>query len=475
MKTRTITINPVTRLEGHGKVTIRLNADGELEEARFHVTQFRGFEKFCQGRPFEEMPAITQRICGICPVSHQLASAKACDAILGITIPGPARMLRELLHFGQFIQSHALHFFHLASPDLLLGWDSDPSGRNVAGVATRFPEIALKGIRLRKFGQQIIEALGKRKIHPAFAVPGGVAASLSGADRDALLKGFSEAYGTAAVALDIIKDWTEKNREEVKTFAGFASLYAGLADPEGHPALYEGKMRLVDPERSLIREFDAPDYLRFIGEHVEPWSYMKIPFYRPYGYPDGCYRVGPLARLNAADSMDTPRAEAERRLFRQAYPDEWAGCTLLYHFARLIELLHCLEKADALLNDDRILDHDIRITADVKHPEGVGMIEAPRGTLIHHYTVDACGALEKVNLIVATGHNNIAMNRSIELVARQYIRQGEVREGLLNRVEGAIRCYDPCLSCATHAVGQMALEIRILDHSGGTVQRLSRA
>lgn len=471
---QTITINPISRLEGHGKVTLHLNSNGEVDQARFHITQFRGFEKFCQGRPFEEMPIITQRICGICPVSHQLASAKACDAILGIDIPETAKLLRQLIHMGQFIQSHALHFFHLASPDLLLGWDSDPALRNVKGVVNRFPDLAKKGIRLRKFGQEIIHALGGKKIHPAFAVPGGVINSLLPIHRDALLAGVKEAHETARTALDIIKGWLDKNLDQVKIFANFTSLYAGLVDKNGHPDYYEGRLRIVDSERSIVNEFDPADYLNFIGEQVEPWSYMKFPFYKPLGYPGGSYRVGPLGRLNAASGMGTPQAREEWDHFRKNYGNKMGGGSLLYHYARLIELLNCLEKAQALLTHDKICGNEIRITADPVNEEGVGVIEAPRGTLIHHYGVDSYGVIKQVNLIVATGHNNIAMNRSIELVAKEYIHKGQVREGLLNRVEGAIRCYDPCLSCATHALGQMALKIQIYDFSGELVRELIR-
>jgi len=472
--TRTITINPISRLEGHGKVTIHLNAEGEVDDARFHITQFRGFEKFCEGRPFEEMTIITQRICGICPVSHQLASAKACDAILGVDIPETAKLLRELIHMGQFIQSHALHFFHLASPDLLLGWDADPAIRNVVGVIDRFPEIARKGIRLRKFGQEIINALGGKKIHPAFAVPGGVINSLSTDHRDTLLNGFKEAYETTHIALDIIKNWLDKNLEQVKQFAAFSSLYAGLVDKDGSPDMYDGQMRIVDQDGSIIKEFDPSDYLKFIGEHVEPWSYLKFPFFKPHGYPDGCYRVGPLGRLNAANGMSTPKAKKEWENYRKLYGNTLGGCSLLYHYTRLIELLNCLEKAEKLLKHDNICSNDIRITANPVNEEGVGIIEAPRGTLIHHYWVDGHGIIKKANLIVATGHNNIAMNRSIQLVAKEYIHKGEVKEGFLNRVEGAIRCYDPCLSCSTHALGQMVLKIQIYNFSGELVQELER-
>ena len=471
---RKITINPISRLEGHGKVVIHLDPAGEVQDAHFHVTQFRGFERFCEGRPFEEMPIITQRICGICPVSHQLASAKACDAILNVEIPDTARLLRELLHMGQFIQSHALHFFHLASPDLLLGWDSDPAKRNVVGVVEKFPEIALKGIQLRKFGQEIIKALGGKKVHPAFAVPGGVTNALSVKDRDRLLGGFDEAHGTFEIAFDIIKSWSEKNLEEVKRFANFRSNYAGLMDANGSPNMYEGKMRISDPDRNVLAEFDPGEYLSFIGEHVEPWSYLKFPFYKAQGYPDGGYRVGPLGRLNAANRMSTPKADKAFKAFQKMTENGLSGCTLLYHYTRLIELLNCLERAEALLRDDRICGTEVRITAAPSNAEGVGVIEAPRGTLIHHYWVDTYGAIQKANLIVATGHNNIAMNRSVELVAKEYIHNGEVREGLLNRVEGAIRCYDPCLSCSTHAIGQMALRIEVCNSHGQCLHVMQR-
>ena len=411
---RKITINPVSRLEGHGKVVIHLDENGEVEGAQFHVTQFRGYERFCEGRPFEEMPVITQRICGICPVSHQLASAKACDAILGVEIPETARLLRELEHMGQFIQSHALHFFYLASPDLLLGWDADPATRNVAGVIGAFPDLAGRGIRLRKFGQDIIKALGGKKVHPAFAVPGGVMNSLAEEDRKHLLAGFDEAYETAGIGLDFIREWVEKNLEEVKGFAVYPSNYAGLMDEKGCPDMYEGTFRVAGPEGRVLAEFDPRRYLDFIAEHVEPWSYLKFPFFKPQGYPEGFYRVGPLGRLNAADAMSTPKAASALQAYRTLARDGLEGGTLMYHYARMIELLNCLEKAEALLRDSRARGKDIRITAKASHEEGVGVIEAPRGTLIHHYWVDEHGAIQKVNLIVATGHNNIAMNRSVE-------------------------------------------------------------
>jgi len=474
MTERKITINPISRVEGHGKVTIHLDDQGQVKDARFHVLQFRGFEAFCKGRPYEEMPIITQRICGICPVSHQLASAKACDVILGLEIPKTARLLRELLHMGQFIQSHALHFFYLASPDLLLGWDADPAKRNVVGVIGEFPEAAVKGIRLRKFGQEIIRALGGKRVHPAFSVPGGVTNPLNEKDRDRLLSGFKEAYETCQLGLDLIKSWIEKNMEEVKRFANFDSIYAGLVDANGHVNLYDGRMRMVKADGQGLAEFDPAEYLDYIGEHVEPWSYLKFPFYKPLGWPEGLYRVGPLGRLNAASGLSTPLAAAEYDKFRQTAQNGLKGGSLLYHLTRLIELLYALERAEQILKDSKVCDKEIKMTAPPSRKEGIGVIEAPRGTLIHHYWVDRNGAMEKANLIVATGHNNMAMNRSVELVAKEYINNGRIKEGILNRIEGAIRCYDPCLSCATHALGQMPLKIEVYNPGGELINELRR-
>ncbi|MEW6263817.1 MAG: Ni/Fe hydrogenase subunit alpha [Thermodesulfobacteriota bacterium] len=474
MAPRKITINPISRLEGHGKVTLQLDDQGQVSEARFHVTQFRGFEVFSQGRPYEEMSSITQRICGICPVSHQLASAKASDAILGRPIPETAKLLRELLHMGQYIQSHAMHFFYLAGPDLLLGWDSDPAKRNVVGVIAAFPDAAVKAMRLRKFGQEIIKTLAGKKIHPAFAVAGGVTDPLSEKDRDRLMAGFKEGYETARLALDLCRGWIEKNIEEVKVFGNFRSNYCGLVDSGGRLNLYDGRLRITDPDRKAMAEFDPVSYLDYIAEKVEPWSYMKFPYYKPQGYPDGFYRVGPLARLNVADGVTTPRAAAELSRLRQAAEDGLTGGSLMYHYARLVELVYALEKAEELLKHPGLCSAEVKVTAPPAHREGVGVIEAPRGTLIHHYWVDGKGAMIKANLIVATGHNNVAMNRAVAEVAREYIKNGQVREGILNRVEGAIRCYDPCLSCATHALGRMPLLIQVLDRDGELLDEISR-
>ncbi len=472
--TRKITINPISRLEGHGKVTIHLDSNGDVDHAFFHITQFRGFEHFCLGRPFEEMPVITQRICGICPVSHQLAAAKACDGICGVKIPKTAKMLRELLHLGQFIQSHALHFFYLAGPDLLLGWDADQAIRNVLGIIDADPQLAKKGIALRKFGQEIIEALGGKRIHPVVAVPGGVMNPLTESSRKQLLAKFSEAFSTARTALGLIRNWIDNHSSEVHQFANFTSHYVALTDDRGVLQLYDGQVRICDSDSKLQTQFAPADYRKFIDERTESWSYMKFPYFKPLGYPEGAYRVGPLARLNAVEAMGTPMADAELERFHQLTAEGLSGASLLYHYARMIELLYCLEKAQLHLLDPLICGREIRRTSTPENPEGIGIIEAPRGTLIHHYQVDSHGVLTDINLIVATGHNNIAMNQAVTATAREFIHKGQITEGILNRVEGAIRCYDPCLSCATHALGQMQLLILVLDHWGRPLAKFER-
>ena len=375
---KTITIEPVTRIEGHAKVTIRLDDAGEVEQARFQVNEFRGFEKFCEGRMFYEMPLITERICGICPVSHHLASVKACDAILGVEPPRPARLLRELLHMGQTFQSHSMHFFELAGPDLILGFDADPTVRNVVGLYQADPKLTGKAIALRRFGQQIIERLGERRVHPNFAVPGGVNRALPVADRDALLAEIDTMTGYAQEGLAIMKSWMEHHAREMETFASFPTGYLGMVAEDNALALYDGALRMVDEQLRPVERFDGREYLDFIAEHVEDWSYLKFPYYRKLGWPAGAYRVGPLGRLNAADKISTPLAQAEftrYRALRQGKPVEGS---LYYHYARLIENLYAIERAKELLLDPDILSTDIRATAWPTHREGVGVIEAPR-------------------------------------------------------------------------------------------------
>ena len=472
---RTITIDPVTRIEGHAKVTIRLNDAGAVEAARFHVNEFRGFEKFCEGRLFHEMPQITQRICGICPVSHHLVSVKACDQILGLDPPRPAKLLRELAHMGQVIQSHGMHFFMLGGPDLILGFDSDPALRNVVGVVAANPALAGKAIALRKFGQEIIAHVGDRRIHPTLAVPGGVCKALSSADRDTLRAQIPEMIATFQAGLDVMRAWATAHAQEMSTFAVFDTGYLGMVRPDDNCInLYDGRMRLIDAEGREIVRFDGRKYLEHIAEHVENWSYLKFPYYRPAGFPGGVYRVGPLGRLNVAEHMGTPIAQKAFEEFRSLNDGRPVNGSLYYHWARLVEGLYAVERAAQLLDDPEIISTDIRLTGKVKNHEGVGVLEAPRGTLWHHYWVDENGVIEKLNLIVATGNNNYAMSRGVEEVAKQYVHGPDVSEGALNRIEAAIRAYDPCLSCSTHALGQMPMQVQIQDPSGRVLSTTTR-
>ena len=470
-----ITIEPVTRIEGHAKITIRLKDDGSVDHAYLHVNEFRGFEKFCEGRMVFEMPTITPRICGICPVSHHLASAKAGDVIMGSPPPRPASLLRELMHMGQIIQSHGMHFFELAGPDLLLGFDADPAIRNVIGIIQANPAVAVKAVQLRKYGQEIIRILGGRRIHPVFAVPGGVNKALTQESRETILAGVADAKATTLLGIQIMQDWASKNMDVINEFAVLTSGYMGLVTPDDGLELYDGQIRLVDSKGDQLEKFDVANYLDYINEHVENWSYLKFPYYKKMGYPEGVYRVGPLGRLNAVKKLDTPLAQEEWLKYR-AQNEDGAPVepTLMYHYARLIETLFAIEKVEVLLDDPDILSKDVLNTRHHPVREGVGVIEAPRGTLIHHYIANENQQLEKVNLIVSTGHNNWAMSEAVDSVAKTYIKGPEIHEGLLNRVEAAVRAHDPCLSCSTHAVGQMPILIDIVDANDKTVKQLRR-
>lgn len=469
---RKITIEPVTRIEGHGKVTIQLDDKGNPELARLHVTQVRGFEKFCEGRLIWEMPIITPRICGICPVSHHLAASKAGDMILGVKLTPTAEMLRRLLHLSQYVQSHALHFFYLASPDLLFGMESDPATRNIVGVIAAMPELAKKGVRIRSFGQKIIEYMGGKRVHPDAAIPGGMTRALEVTERDEILKGIDGIIADCQDAVNLIKNYAGEHVQEFNEFADFPTNYLGLVDSRGNVDYYDGKLRLKDSKGFVLENFEPQNYLNFIEEKVEDWSYLKFPYYKRFGYPQGSYRVGPLARLNVADGMSTPAANKEFAIFKKLAKSGLTQGSLYYHYARMIEMLNAAEGIKELVSNDEILGKDIWTTSSVMKEEGVGVIEAPRGVLIHHYFVEPSGRIRKANLIVATGHNNWAMNHAIFNVARQYIKDGKVTEGILNRVEVAIRCYDPCLSCSTHALGKMPLVIEINDADGQTRQVL---
>lgn len=474
MVTQKITIEPVTRIEGHAKVTVHMKDDGSVEHAYFHVNEFRGFEKFCEGRLVTEMQQITPRICGICPVSHHLAAAKAGDIVLGCPPPRPASLLRELMHMGQIIQSHGMHFFELAGPDLLLGFDADPAIRNVVGLIQADPDLTVKAVQLRKFGQAIISELGERSIHPTFAIPGGVNRTLSAEGRDRILALLDAQIATTQIGIKIVKDWMEANAETVQKFAVFPTGYLGLTTPDNGLELYNGDLRLIGHKGEPLETFSAQNYLDYIAEHVEPWSYLKFPYYKKLGFPEGVYRVGPLGRINLAEKISTPLANEELKLFKGINNGAPVENTLAYHYARMIEALFACERVRDLLDDPDILSNDILNTRQEVTGHGVGIIEAPRGTLIHDYYSDDLGRLQKVNLIVSTGHNNYAMSKAVDMVAKEYVHGPEVKEGMLNRVEHAIRAHDPCLSCSTHAVGQMPIEISIYDSEGTLTQTLKR-
>ena len=475
MVAQKITIEPVTRIEGHAKITIHMKDDNQsVDHAYLHVNEFRGFEKFCEGRMIFEMPLITPRICGICPVSHHLAAAKAGDAVLGAPPPRPASLLRELMHMGQIIQSHGMHFFELAGPDLLLGFDADPAIRNVVGLVQQSPEITVKAVQLRKFGQEIIRILGGRRIHPVFAVPGGVNKALSNTDREIMLSGIDQALETTQLGISIIKDWAEKNMEDIQKFAVFPTGYFGLITEDNGLELYEGNLRMVGRDGGELERFPASDYLDYISEHVENWSYLKFPYYKKLGWPDGVYRVGPLGRLNIIDKIDTPLANEEFKKYKQINNGKPIENTLYYHYSRLIETLFAVERAKILLDDPDLLSNDILNTRHDFKGEGVGVIEAPRGTLLHHYWANENGQIKKLNLIVSTGHNNYAMSKAVDMVAKTYVKGPDIHEGLLNRVEAAVRAHDPCLSCSTHAIGQMPMIVDVVDVEGKIIKTLKR-
>jgi NAD-reducing hydrogenase large subunit len=471
---QTITIDPVTRLEGHGKITIQLNDQGQVEDAHFHVTQVRGFERFSEGRPFYEMPSLMARICGICPVSHLIASARACEAIMSVRIPYTAAQLRRMLNLAQMVQSHALSFFYLSSPDLLLGMESDPKMRNIFGVVGAKPELGRAGIGLRRFGQHIIELLGNKRIHPGWVVPGGVTEPLAPAKRDEILAMIPEAYANIALALTAYKQIADTFKSEIEVYANFPSNYMSLVNEDDSIEFTVGALRMIDAKGDIIEDGILADHFpEVIGEAVEPYSYTKFAYYKPLGYPNGSYRVGPLARLNIAKSMGTPLADKELAEFKQLASGPVAA-SFHYHYARLIEVLYGIEKIEQILADPQILDSHVRATAGVNRLEGAGQAEAPRGTLHHHYKVDEDGKITWANLVIATGQNNNAMNKGVLQAAKHYVKDGKFTEGVLNRVEAVIRTFDPCLSCSTHAYGQMPLALTLLSADGKLVDQLIR-
>ena len=461
-----ITIEPVSRIEGHAKVTIQLDDAGNVSDTRFQVTQVRGFEKFTEGRPFYEMPGITSRICGICPISHQLAASKACDAIMAVRVPKAARLLREIIHCGQFVQSHALSFFYLSGPDLLLGMDADQATRNVAGLIEANPEVARAGIELRKFGLQVIESLAEERVHASWIVPGGVKTPMSGQTRDRLLAGIPEALNTTQMALELFKDKLGDFQEEIENFGSTPTMYASLVDAAGNLQLYDGSIRFRDAEGEIVQAAIAPEeYADYISESSLRESYLKAPYYKPLGYPEGIYRVGPLGRINVATACGTPLADAELQAFRERF-GRMPHSAFLYHYARLIEVLYALERMKVLLEKPEVTDSHVRANAGVNALEGVGIIEAPRGTLIHQYKVDENGAIVWANLIVATGHNNYAIGKSVRQVSEHFVKGNHLEEGMLNRVSAVVRAYDPCLSCSTHATGMPEVSVALVAADG---------
>ena len=472
-----IVIDPVTRVEGHGRVTLHLDEKNVVREARLHIVEFRGFERFVQGRPYWEAPVLVQRLCGICPVSHHLCAAKAIDEIVGrndATIPETARQMRRLMHYGQVLQSHALHYFYLAAPDLLLGVESEVANRNVVGLAALDPELAKKGILIRKFGQEVIKATAGKKIHGISAVPGGIHKNLPTEELEPFLRGGADNMPSVNTViswcqevLSLYKEYHKKNRAWIDGFLDHPANCLSLVGNSGELDLYHGRLRCLAPDGTpLLDDVDYHDYINYYAEEVKDWSYLKFPYLKAVGAAHGWVRVGPLARINVCDYIPTPLAQAELEEFRRVN-GRFSQKGLHYHWARLIELLFCAEKIrEILLNPT--LQGSTLVSRGEHHPEGIGFLEAPRGTLIHHYQVAESGEIERCNLIVSTTHNNQAMNQAVGEVAERVISgQTTITEGLLNHIEVAIRAYDPCLSCATHALGKMPLVVQLM--KDGTV------
>ncbi len=470
-----IVINPVTRIEGHAKVTIRLDAEGKIDQARMHIVEFRGFERFVRGRMYWEAPTIVQRLCGICPVSHHLCAAKAMDIIVGADKLTPTgEKMRRLMHYGQTFQSHALHFFHLSAPDLLLGYDAPPATRNVIGLVLANPGLATQAVLMRKYGQEVIKATSGKKIHGTGAIPGGINKNLSIQERDELKKDIDQMLEWSIQSVDLYKKLYREDFDRLSKLGSFESNYLSLVREDGALDLYNGLLRAKDKDGNIIFDKVKPaDYLKYIREGVKNWSYMKFPFIHSLGQEKGWYRVGPLARLNNCDFIDTPVAEEQRKEFMELGGGRPVHATMAYHWARLIELVHSAEKIKELLDDPDLQGDDLVTIGERRH-EAVAILEAPRGTLFHHYRVNDNDQIEMANLIVSTTSNNEPMNRSVRRVAEDYLVGTEITEPLLNLVEVAIRAYDPCLSCATHAIGQMPLRVTLFDSDGNILDEKVR-
>ncbi len=475
-----ITIEPVTRVEGHGKVTIHLDDDGQVTQTRLHIVEFRGFERFIQGRPYWEAPVLVQRLCGICPVSHHLAAAKALDVIVGAGQDGltpTGEKMRRLMHYGQIFQSHALHFFHLASPDLLFGINADPTIRNVIGVASKHKDLAVQAVMMRKYGQEVIKATAGKKIHGTGAIPGGINKHLSKIDKDSLLKGadplnIDKMIEWSLGALEFFKGFHKENKYLIDSFSAFPSSHMSLVRKDGALDLYHGVLRAVDSEgKKILHDVDYQDYIKYISEEVRSWTYMKFPYLKAYGKDKGWYTVGPLARMNTADFIPSPLAQKEFEIFQAYTKGKVNNMSMHMHWARLIEILHSAEMIKELLGDPDLLTGEL-VTKGEKQSEGVGLLEAPRGTLFHHYKINDDDQIEMANLIVSTTNNNQPMNEAVNQVAKDFMTgQKKITEDMMNAVEVAIRAYDPCLSCATHAIGQMPLEFSLFNSSDVLLER----
>jgi len=476
-----ITIEPVTRVEGHGKVTVHLDDNNNVIQTRLHIVEFRGFERFIQGRPYWEAPVLVQRLCGICPVSHHLAAAKAMDVIVGAGtgdgLTPVAEKMRRLMHYGQIFQSHVLHFFHLVSPDLLFGINADPAIRNIIGVAMEHKELAVQGVMMRKFGQEIIKATAGKKIHGTGAIPGGINKNLSIEERDHFLKGedplnVDKMIEWSLGAIEFFKDYQKKNSDLIDNMAAFPSNHLSLVRKDGAMDLYHGVIRAVDANgKKILHDVDPQDYLDYIGEEVKSWTYMKFPFLIEYGKEKGWYRVGPLARLNTIDFIPSPLAQKEFETYKSYTKGKPNNMSMHTHWARLIEVLHAAEMMKVLLNDSDLQKNNLE-TKGNKVYEGVGMLEAPRGTLFHHYRINDQDLIEMANLIVSTTNNNTPMNKAVEMVAKEQMNGHTIiTEPMMNAVEVAIRAYDPCLSCATHALGKMPLEISLYNKNNQLIDR----
>ena len=483
-----VTIDPITRLEGHGKIEIFLNDDGEVENAYLQIPELRGFEKFCEGRPVEELPRITPRICGVCPEAHHLASTKAADAVYHVDPPLAAKKLRELFYCAHMIHSHIAHFYALAAPDFVVGPQADPAERNILGVIAKVgTDIGLEVIKHRAYAQRIQEIIGGRATHPVCGLPGGMSRAVTEEERRDFEEKGRSFVEFAKLSLKIFDDVVLTNKGYLDLITGdiyfMKSYYMGLVDSQNRVNFYDGDIRVVDPNGKEFARFKAAEYLDHIREHTEPWSYLKFPFLKKVGWKgltegmdSGIYRVNSLARLNVADGMATPLAQEAYERFFKTLGGKPVHATLAFHWARLVELLYAAERLLELAQDKEITDPNIRTIPTATPDEGVGVVEAPRGTLYHHYQTDKNGIVTKVNLIVATGHNYAAMDMSVKKAAQGLIKAGNgVSEGLLNMVEMAFRAYDPCMACATHCLpGQMPLEVVIRNSQGAEIRRLSR-